>query len=172
MNSTKLRLINRLRWYQPLEYFNGFLFSAIALYVLYAYPFQLIYSLFFGLVVMVFLLFQGAFYWKLKLQSLKGERIDHPKQLAKFRSWKKISEYLLLSQLLFLLPYLYAVDWTLELKGVYSWTLAANLMALLEYINYYHRQLMIDNFHDAKYLLTNRKLKVSSLKKDMMEGKL
>jgi hypothetical protein len=121
---------------------------------------------------MVFLLFQGAFYWKLKLQSLKGERIDHPKQLAKFHSWKKITKYLLLSQFLFLLTHLYAIDWTLELKGVYSCTLAANLMALLEYINYYHRQLMIDNFHDAKYLLTNGKLKVASLKKDMMEGKI
>jgi hypothetical protein len=121
---------------------------------------------------MVFLLFQGAFYWKLKLQSLKGERIDHLKHLTKFRSWKKITEYLLLFQFLLLPTHLYAIGWTFELKGVYSWTLAANVMALLEYINYYHRQLMIDNVHDVKYLLTNRKLKVASLKKDMMNGKI
>jgi hypothetical protein len=172
MNSTKLRLIQRLSWYQPLEYFNGFLFSAIALYALYAYPFKLVYSLFSGLVVMVFLLFQGAFYWKLKLQSLRGKNIDHSKQLARFTLWKKVTEYLLIAQFLLLLIHLNSAQWTFELKGVYGWTLAANLMSLLEYINYYHRQLMIDNLHDVNYLLTNQKLKVSSLRKDIIEGKI
>ena len=47
----------------------------------------------------------------------------------------------------------------------------ANVIGVLEHINYYHRQLMIDNLSDIKYLLRNKRLKVASLKKAFMKAK-
>ena len=48
----------------------------------------------------------------------------------------------------------------------------ANIFGILEHINYYNRQLMIDNKSDINYLLRNRKLKIASLAKDLKENKL
>ena len=50
--------------------------------------------------------------------------------------------------------------------------LFANIFGILEHINYYNRQLMIDNKSDLNYLLRNRKLKIASLAKDLKENKL
>jgi hypothetical protein len=47
---------------------------------------------------------------------------------------------------------------------------AANAFGILEHINYYHTQLMIDNTSDLSYLLRNRKFKKASLAKDLSEN--
>ena len=39
------------------------------------------------------------------------------------------------------------------------WGLFAHFFYILEYVNYYQKQLMYDNINDFKYLLINRKLK-------------
>ena len=53
-----------------------------------------------------------------------------------------------------------------------GWALAANAFGILEHINYYHRQLSIDNLADVKYVLRNKKLKVASLAKNLRDNKI
>jgi hypothetical protein len=52
------------------------------------------------------------------------------------------------------------------------WGILACGFAILEHINYYFRQLMIDNAADLKYIMVNKKLKTSSLAKDLAENKI
>jgi len=67
---------------------------------------------------------------------------------------------------------LYLNDWKIIPESLISWGILANLFAVLEHINYYNRQLMIDNFADLEYLKRNKKLKVASLAKDLKENKI
>ena len=48
----------------------------------------------------------------------------------------------------------------------------ANIFGILEHINYYNRQLMIDNTSDLNYVIRNRKLKIASLAKDLSENEI
>jgi len=57
-------------------------------------------------------------------------------------------------------------------NNLFLWRILANVIGVLEHINYYHKQLMVDNLSDVKYLLRNKKLKVASLKKDLDESKI
>jgi hypothetical protein len=52
------------------------------------------------------------------------------------------------------------------------WAVFANIFGILEHVNYYNRQLMIDNTQDLNYVIRNRKLKIASLAKDLKENKL
>jgi len=52
------------------------------------------------------------------------------------------------------------------------WGILSNIFAILEHINYYNRQLMIDNSSDLEYLKRYKRLKVASLAKDLKENKL
>ncbi|XOL41547.1 hypothetical protein KCTC32420_01932 [Aequorivita nionensis] len=62
------------------------------------------------------------------------------------------------------------VDWTMADVDILLWSFAANLFAVLEYINYYHKQLMVDNTSDVAYILRNKRLKTASLAKDLKEN--
>jgi hypothetical protein len=52
------------------------------------------------------------------------------------------------------------------------WATAANAFGILEHINYYNRQLMIDNTSDLNYLMRYKKLKIASLAKDLSENEI
>ena len=52
------------------------------------------------------------------------------------------------------------------------WAIIANIFGILEHINYYNRQLMIDNASDLNYVIRNRKLKIASLAKDLSENEI
>ena len=62
-------------------------------------------------------------------------------------------------------------NWNFDYNPLLYWALAANLFGVLEHINYYHTQLMIDNWADVKYVFRNKKLKQASLAKDLKEEK-
>jgi hypothetical protein len=75
--------------------------------------------------------------------------------------------------------------WTFELVGAAAWTTVAVLwwaragvrwpsaigllwtLALLEYVNYFHRQLMYDSPSELRWWLRHRRLKTSWLARDL-----
>jgi hypothetical protein len=61
---------------------------------------------------------------------------------------------------------------SLNSDNFFGWAIFANLFAICEYINYYHKQLMYDNRNDMDYLLRNRQLKEASLYKDLRDNKI
>jgi len=67
---------------------------------------------------------------------------------------------------------LYQNEWKVVSENLLLCGILANLFAILEHINYYNRQLMIDNLSDLEYFIRNKKLKVASLAKDLKENKL
>ncbi|MFP4090198.1 MAG: hypothetical protein ACLFUB_06530 [Cyclobacteriaceae bacterium] len=167
----KNRLIKRLSWYYPTEKFNIFLMVGIAVYLIYIYSFlKLVFPLY-GLIIMAYILYQGQHYWKLKLWRLKGREVDESREIAFFLTSKKINLRLILLAPLVLVIQVFLLSWQLPTE-----TLILGLITygfgILEHINYYHTQLMIDNIHDVKYLIRNKKFKKASLAKDLQENKL
>ena len=169
----KENLIKRLRWYYPMEKFHAYVtFPLITLNVLRKHPVIEILFLLYGLALIIFILMQGQHYWKLKLYRLTDKEFDQRKNLDLFLKVKTINNYLIALIPAVLLLQLYLSGWKIEMDSLMSWALAANLFAILEHINYYYRQLTIDNSADVKYVLTNRRLKVSSLAKDLKDNEI
>ena len=67
---------------------------------------------------------------------------------------------------------LYLINWTVKTEKLMFWAIIANIFGILEHINYYNRQLMIDNASYLNYVIRNRKLKIASLAKDLKENEL
>lgn len=166
----KSKLIKRLSWYYPLEKFHAFVtFPALLVYVLFTYPFKETVFLVYGLLLCILILYQGQHYWKIKLKKLKGESFDNDKNIRFFQFFKKINHILI-----GLIPFVFIVqmeyfDWNFNNKLLY-YAIAANAFGILEHVNYYHTQLMIDNWADVKYVFRNKKLKQASLAKDLLDG--
>lgn len=168
---SKSRLIKRLEWYYPTERFHTFgSFPGLLAYAMYKLPILQGLLVGYGLLVCIYILYQGQHYWKLKLYRLKNIDFDQPANIQFFKRSKKINFMLIGLMLLVMMVQLYLVDWQVNNSG-FLWGLLASLFAILEHINYYHTQLMIDNEYDWKYLLANRRLKVASLAKDLKEGR-
>lgn len=166
-------MIKRLSWYYPLEKFHAFVtFPLLVVYLLYHYALTDILFLIYGLLVCIVILLQGQHYWKLKLHRLSGKAFSQVKNLQFFRKSGQVNIILIGLMPLVLLLQLYLSDWGSIPDNLMIWAICANAFAVLEHINYYHRQLMIDNEADLRYLLTNKRLKIASLRKDLEESKL
>lgn len=167
----KDKLIKRLEWYYPTERLNAWASVGLMLYVLISYEPTHTFFLLYGLLLMSFILFQGQYYWKLKLYRLKNTEIDQASNLKLFRRCKQINVMMIA-----FLPILLVGQWLIISHTpdthLFLWGLLASIVGILEHINYYHRQLMIDNLPDLKYLIRYRRLKIASLKKDLDENKL
>lgn len=166
-------LIKRLRWYYPLEKIHAFFtFPLVIFYCFLYYP--VIYILFvtYGLLVCISILYQGQLYWKLKLYRLTGKQFDQEKLLRQFSLWRKINGYLIKFIPFVFLIWLYLSGWSLKPNRILFWSIAVNIFAVLEYINYYHRQLTIDKISDLKYLLINKRVKTAHLRKDLFNNKI
>ncbi|SJZ73875.1 hypothetical protein SAMN04488128_1011411 [Chitinophaga eiseniae] len=166
---TKDRLIKRLTWYYPAELSGAITFSGCFLLVLIVFPFRDTLFLLYGLAVFSFVLWQGQYYWKLKLRGLKGTAIDQQKSLALFRNAKQINLVLIAFIPVVLLVQIRLSGGDIQLLG---YAIAANVMGILEHVNYYIRQLMIDNEYDLRYLLRYKRLKIPSLVKDLRDGRI
>ncbi|WP_378186839.1 hypothetical protein ACE939_00640 [Aquimarina sp. W85] len=167
----KQQLIKRLKSYYPLERFHAFVtFPVILLYILYNNAVADVVFLLYGLGIIIFVLIQGQHYWKLKLYRLLKKPFDQQYNIDLFKKAKTINGYLIALIPLILLVQLYINAWTIVSENLMNWAICANVFGVLEHINYYHRQLMIDNRADVDYLMTNKKLKVASLAKDLNEN--
>lgn len=167
--NTKDRLIKRLTWYYPSELSGAITFSCCFLLVLIVYPVRDTLFLLYGLAVFSFVLWQGQYYWKLKLLSLKGVTIDQQKSQALFRKAKRINLVLLAFIPVVLFLQIRLAGDGIKLLGC---AIAANAMGILEHVNYYVRQLMIDNEYDLRYLMRYKRLKIPSLVKDLRDGRI
>lgn len=170
---SRQRLIERLKWYYPLEKLHTFVtFPVLLIYLLYQNPIQNMILLSYGLLVCIFILYQGQLYWKLKLNRLTGKQIDQEKNIAFFKKSKRLNWIWISLMPIILLIQLYLQDWNINSNNLFWWAILANVFAILEHLNYYYRQLMVDNMYDFKYLLRNKKLKTASLAKDLREEKI
>lgn len=168
--SNKKRLIQRLQWYYPMERLNALLFLGITFLINYLFgPENSIY-LTYSILLMVFILFQGTYYWRLKLYSIQGLEVNQKAASLLFKKLKRANVLLI-----FFSPLVVILQWWFGGQTLANsrpgWALLANAFAILEHINYYHTQLMYDNLRDLKYLLVNKRLKTASLKKDLVENK-
>lgn len=170
---TKQRLIDRLKWYYPLERLHTFVtFPGLLLYLVFTNQLEDIVFLAYGIIVCIVILYQGQHYWKLKLKRLEGEKFDNDKNIKFFKSSKKINLILIGLIPILLLIQLFLLDWNIRNHELFFWGVLANIFAILEHVNYYNIQLMIDNKYDFEYLIKHRKLKKASLAKDLIEHKI
>ena len=168
---SKKVLIKRLKWYYPMEMMHALItFPLIAVWLIITKPFSDILFLLYGLVLCISILYQGQHYWKLKLYTLTGRTFDRNKNLNFFRNSKRSNLVMIALIPLVLVIQLYLNNWTLN-GNLMLWAIIANVFGILEHINYYNRQLMVDNASDLNYLLKNKKLKTASLAKDLLENK-
>jgi len=170
---TKQRLIKRFKMLYVLEKFHALVsFPALLIYVLYTNPLKNVILLSYGLIVCIIILYQGQLYWKLKLHKLIGKGVDQARHIQYFKKSKSLNWILIaFIQIVFLIQ-LYVQDWVLNSNDMMIWAVLANLFAILEHINYYYKQLMIDNLYDLKYFITHKKFKMASLAKDLVEGEI
>ncbi|TGD56680.1 hypothetical protein [Flavobacterium humi] len=170
---TKQKLIKRLKGYYPMERLHAFVtFPLMLAYAAYKNPFADVFFLLYGLLLCIVILMQGQHYWKLKLYRLLDKDFDQEKNLAVFRNSKKLNLVLIaLIPIIFGIQ-IYGNDWQVVPGNLIFWGILANAFGVLEHINYYNRQLMIDNASDVAYLLRNKKLKIASLAKDLKDNEL
>lgn len=165
-------MLKRLQWYYPMERAHAMLtFPILTLYLIAEYRFKDIILLVYGLLVCIFILWQGQRYWKLKLARLLGKAIAQEAELAYFTKAKQINRLLIALMPLVFVVQLYVLNWSFAPSRLMLWAYLANAFAIAEHINYYHRQLMVDKSSDFDYIIKNGKLKKASLAKDLLEHK-
>lgn len=167
------KLINRLKVYYPMERFHAFVtFPLLAIMFIHDNIFLDLIFFLYGMAISIFILIQGQHYWKLKLYSLTGKKFDQQKNIQYFKNCKKANLVLIV-----LIPVVFLIqitvnNWAVNSPKLMAWALFINVFGVLEHINYYHTQLMVDNLSDLNYLKINRRLKIASLAKDLNENKL
>lgn len=170
--NSKKRLKNRLQWTFQVEGMNVVMFFGIMIFLNLSYGFYDVIFLSYGLSIMCFILFQGTYYWWVKLSVLTERQVFRSTVLSRFRNFKKQNHIAIA-----LIPFMFLLQWFVSGKNITAdnfigWGIFANLFGVCEYINYYHKQLMYDNKNDLNYLLKHRKLKEASLHKDLRENKI
>lgn len=167
----KVRLIKRLAWYYPMEKFHAFIsFPLVIVILILNNSCEDIIFLLYGLCVCVFILHQGQLYWKIKLKKLRGQLCENNKSFNAFRQYHSINRFLIFLIPAILLLQFYLSEWKIHSKSLLIWGVLANLFAIIEYINYYHWQVSVDNKSDLDYLIKNRRFKEAHLLKDLRKN--
>jgi len=170
--SVKQRLIKKLQWTFQVEGMNAVMFFGILIFINATYDIKDLIFLSYGLLLMCFILLQGTYYWWKKLSVLEDKPIFQNRTLKRFLNFKRKNELAIA-----FMPFVLVAQWvisgrTLGSDNLLGWALFANVFAVLEYINYYHIQLMYDNRYDLRYLFRHKKLKEASLRKDLREQQI
>ena len=116
--------------------------------------------------IICFILVQGGLYWHLKLVSVERRPYRLPPWFGRLYRRFKLSNQLLLGLypvLALLLQALGLTSWADLL-----WSLPLIVFAGLEYVNYYHYQLMHDTLNDLAYLVRHRRLRPAPLASDLV----
>lgn len=131
-------------------------------------------SLFFvyGMILCIIILFQGQKYWYLKLKSLERKPFSQSENLKFFKKSKRTNLILISPIPVVMIFQILLINWSISDFNILLWSILANLFAVLEHINYYHTQLMVDNKSDLIYLIRNKRLKTASLAKDLKENSI
>jgi hypothetical protein len=170
MISPKEELIKRVKWLYLNEKIHAIItFPAIIIYLLINHSANDIFLLIYGLLVCTIILLEGQHYWKLKLFRLTNRPIDQEKNIRIFNKLRIINIILIVLIPVILIVQLYLSNWTVKEENLFAWAICANIFAVLEHINYYHIQLMIDNKKDLEYVMKNKRFKTASLRKDLAD---
>ncbi len=168
ISPSRQTIIRRLLYLRNWEFFNIFwlpicLFVALtARNILDWQPYA------FGMLLTCAILAQGVLYWHLKLQTIYKTGTTFPgyfSDLFSFFNWANVI-------LLFSYPALIFCDQITPLVNFRA-SIGSNLiflLAVLEYINYFHYQLSHDNLNDLRYLFKFRKIRRSPLFMDLLRN--
>ncbi len=170
---SKKAIIKRLKWYYPLERMHTFIsFPLAMIYFIINYPSRHIILITYSFALCIIILYQGQHYWKLKLYRLTGKTFDQTDNLRFFKKSKRVNLILIgLLPIIFIIQLYIINDSDINYK-LLIWGGMAGLFGVLEHINYYYKQLMVDTIADLKYIFKNGKLKDASLAKDLREGEI
>lgn len=153
-----------------MERFNAVvILPGVAVYLVWSHPDVASWPAVWAAFLNVMLLWQGSHYWILKLKVLLREEVDESLELSRLRRWKY-------RNLLWFYPMLVWMPlcWIAHspTSGQVNWAVGLLILALLEHVNYFHVQLMVDNASDARWLMRNGRLKEASLAKDLRQSRL
>ncbi len=164
MSAAAAQLKQRLSNYWKMEAFNVVLLPAFLFVVA---GMSLSWVAIAGILPMMLLLAIGAVYWRAKLKQLQDRRYPFARTMSLIAGaqWPVLGLTLLgLAALIFawMRPEHFGSD-----RDRWVATFAA-ILALLEYVNYYHRQLQhFDHGPDFKRLLAGKGLRASQMAKDL-----
>jgi hypothetical protein len=121
----------------------------------------------YSLGVLILILIQGSFWWRLKLRLLRRkQRSISPHTLNSYRRWRRIN-WLLISSF----PLIVVIAAQITLQPLISADTRFGLLfftgAILEQINYYYYQLMYDSPQDWAFLRKHRRLKQGAIARAM-----
>lgn len=122
-----------------------------------------------GLGLAVLLLAQGSLYWYAKLRAVRRRPLLSGRRFARlYGGFRRANRALLPAGGAVLLAAGLAGPAAADLWfGLGFWTLA-----VLEYVNYYHRQLMYDTPAEVRWLVRAGRLKPAPLARDLAAGRL
>lgn len=156
----------RLSSYWKMEVGNALLIPAMMLILCLAYDQAVGFGLALACFPMCGLLILGGLYWRAKLHQLEGRTDTLKRVLAQARIWR-----LPLLATTALACALAIAVWFNDLAASEGerWAVtAAAILAALEYVNYYHRQLQhFDNWSDFKRLITGCGFQPSQMARDL-----
>lgn len=163
----RARLIRRFRWYQPTELMNARAAMIGAAVVPFFNGPRHGWLLTYCILLVAMILFQGAWYWKLRLRELESHSDTPASEWLRFTKWKRWNVILLT-----IAPLVAALQWLLSggrfaPEAHFLWSAAALVFAVLEHVNYYHVQLTHDTMPDLRRLFRERRLKEAQLAKDL-----
>jgi len=122
-----------------------------------------------GLVIM--LLGQGSIYWYAKLQEIRRRPLISKRALVRLFTYFRVANQVILTA-----TGVGGLVWVFLLSDSFGhqavvafglWTLA-----VLEYVNYFHWQLMYDSPSELQWLHRNRRLKLAQLARELSAGRL
>jgi len=124
-----------------------------------------------GLALVVLLLVQGSVYWYAKLRSIRQRPwLSDSMFVRLFSSLRQFNQVMLVATGLSGLVWVMRPPW--QISPEIAIAAALWLFAVLEYINYFHRQLMYDSAADLRWLRRHRRAKVAWLARDLMARRL
>ncbi len=162
------KLVKRLRPYWQMEAMNAVVLPVAALLVAGGRPH---WTSLICLLPMMLLLVIGAAYWRAKLASIQGDGTALPLALGWIGRLQGASLVLCVIAL-GLVAAVWAVPGLVP-RAVDRWiTTGAGVLAALEYVNYYHRQLQhFDSAADFKRLLSGRGFRTAQMAADLKQSR-
>ena len=155
----------RLRYLWTFELLNALVVFPLLYYVI-SLRYRLGWFSLTALLVVCAILPAGTAFWFLKSRALDGSRLLYQPGIRRcFRACKRAFGLIVVG-----LVALFGVRAFAQSDAALAELVVGTgfaLMALLEYINYYHIQLSYDNRADLHYLLTHRRLKRAVMVRDL-----
>ena len=157
----------RLSWYWQLELANAAFVPAFFLIMGYQFGAPLGWPTMVALVPVIGLLIVGGLYWRGKLRALQGERAALDVALRLADRWDRPLLVMTVAALGLALAGLVTVLPGAGTGDRWAATGAA-LLALAEYVNYYHRQLQhFDNWSDFRRLISGKGFRQAKMAADL-----